>query len=121
MERMVIIGCRISGAIMSYTLQLNCGDTREIDELTDIGVGHVHFCPLCRVNKLITAIIDKTVRKSTDDPVITAILDLVDNRCNIAIAEATGFYNSRTAEQLKQEVNAKFITEMNKATQDAGP
>lgn len=57
----------------------------------------------------------------TDDPVIAAILDLVDERCNVAIGEATGFYNGRTAEELKREANAKFITEMNKATQDEGP
>lgn len=61
------------------------------------------------------------MRADTDDPVIAAILDLVDERCNVAIAEATGFYNSRTAEELKRESNAKFITEMNKATQDEGP
>ena len=57
----------------------------------------------------------------TDDPVIKAIITLVDERCNIAIAEATGFYNARTAEEMKREANAKFITEMNKATQDEGP
>lgn len=58
------------------------------------------------------------MRTDTDDPVIAAILDLVDARCSVTIAEATGFYNPRTAEELKREANAKFITEMNKATQD---
>lgn len=60
------------------------------------------------------------MRSDTDDPVIAAILDLVDERCNVAIAEATGHYNARTAEELKREANAKFITEMNKTTQDEG-
>lgn len=58
------------------------------------------------------------MRTDTDDPVIAAILDLIDERCNIAIAEATGFYNASTTNELKREVNAKFITEMNKASQD---
>jgi hypothetical protein len=61
------------------------------------------------------------VSNDTDDPVIKAIIALVDDCCAVAVGEATGFYNGRTAEELKREARAKFIVEMNKATQDEGP
>lgn len=54
----------------------------------------------------------------TDDPALKAILTLVDSMCEIAVAEATGFYSASVLEPKRAEARKAFIVEMNKATQD---
>jgi hypothetical protein len=61
------------------------------------------------------------VSGDTDDPVIKAIMVFVEGMCAVTMAETTGFYNARTAEEQRAEVRRVFIVEMNRATQDEGP
>lgn len=42
---------------MIHMLQLDCGHTRDIDRLIDIGVGHIRYCPTCKIDRIITAIL----------------------------------------------------------------
>ncbi len=54
----------------------------------------------------------------TDDPALKAILVLVESMCELAVAEATGFYAASVLEPKRAEARKVFIVEMNKATQD---
>lgn len=56
----------------------------------------------------------------TVPPELQAIIDYVDTRCQVAIGEASGYYNSRTANEMKGKIDADFVAAMNKLTPTEG-
>lgn len=50
------------------------------------------------------------------DPTLNAVIQFVHAVKNVAIAEATGFWTARTANEQLELVTAEFIDNMEKAT-----
>lgn len=53
------------------------------------------------------------------EPVVEAILDLVEEMTDAAVAEATGFHGRTVIESWRILAREKFIKAMNKAAEDA--
>ena len=55
------------------------------------------------------------------DPLLAAIMAFVHNMCTVAMAETTGFANSRTANEDREKAMQDFKIAWEKNLQDGGP
>lgn len=56
----------------------------------------------------------RTSNEQPVDPVCEAIYTLVQSMCAVTVGESTGFYNSRTCNEMRATAKQAFITAMNK-------
>jgi hypothetical protein len=61
------------------------------------------------------------VSDPTKDPMLMAVIQFVEDMCAVTVAEATGHYNARVVNSMRDAAKSTFETAWNKNMQDGGP
>lgn len=56
---------------------------------------------------------------TTNDPTLTAVIEFVEEMCDAAVRDATGFTTASVTNQMREVAKAKFIGLMEKAALSA--
>lgn len=57
----------------------------------------------------------------TNEPALVAIVEYVEERCAIAVAEACGFHTASVLNERRRTAEATFVFRMEQASQETGP